>query len=475
MQNREHELPKYISNSHEYTSGNNSSTANLQSCSVENDLSQMAISNDTEGQITPIGYPTDTLLPSQSGQIHNSNYDLKGFSYNFNRNAKINPDDMVEDIILSDDENPLISQDQYNVEMKKINELYNEEDPDSMNKYTGTKNEVDVRKEIPVAFVPDPESVLLEAGIIEDIIGSDKILVRANTERGILDLDNILFNSNKIPVGYLDDVIGKVDTPNYVVNFFPNINDSERPSLAAVDQSLFYVQNRTNLLSTNRLTNKKGCDASNAFDEEISDDDAEFSDDEAEAERKKKNKDKNKNKKQKTDTSHIKTSMNNLINKYSGQNNNIIQDNYGIGHSKVPHNNKQYQSEYSAPYHYNPNEGSLISNNSNQTGNPFYSNPYTFGTPNQTNMYGIGLNNNQFPYMYSHNMAGVPNINSMQGISNINTGFGQNSIPFNPMQQQGQIPAMNTFGTQLNNNNFNAFVQQINPFVRPDLNNKNNK
>jgi rRNA processing protein Gar1 len=82
---------------------------------------------------------------------------------------------------------------------------------------------LDERKEIPIPFEITSSDALLEAGIIYDII-DNKTMIKANSMIGTLDLDNILFTINKIPFGYIDDVIGKIDEPYYILKNFLNIN-----------------------------------------------------------------------------------------------------------------------------------------------------------------------------------------------------------------------------------------------------------
>ena len=108
------------------------------------------------------------------------------------------------------------------------------------------------------------------------------MIVRVFIEYGVLDLDNLVFNTNGINFGYIDDVIGKVDTPYYVVKFFPDIEKN----LVKREENIFFVNNKAKVISFSHLK-KSGCDASNAFDEELLEEELEFSDDEIEQTQKK--------------------------------------------------------------------------------------------------------------------------------------------------------------------------------------------
>ena len=204
------------------------------------------------------------------------------------KNTKFYSDQLLDEINISEDEEKVnkdvIGEAEYNKQMDKINEFYDELGDGSMNKYTGTKNELEERVNIPVPFEITSETEFKEAGIVEAIFENDKILLKPNLQNGILDLDNILWNDNHIAVGYLDDVIGKIDEPIYVIKFFPNLVDK---NLAVVGHNLFFVKGKAQTVEKKELLKRKGCDASNAFDEEVSDSGREFSDDEKEYEYKK--------------------------------------------------------------------------------------------------------------------------------------------------------------------------------------------
>jgi H/ACA ribonucleoprotein complex non-core subunit NAF1 len=201
------------------------------------------------------------------------------------KNTKIYSDKLLEEIDLSDEEtqNPknenATAEAEYNKQIGKVNEFYDEFADGSMNKYTGTKNEQEERINIPVPFEIDSNTIFNEAGKVESVLENDRILIKANMQNGILNLDNIIWNSNHIAVGYLDDVLGKIDDPVYVVKFFPDLAGR---NFVVQGEPLFFVKDKAQKIERKELLKKKGCDASNAFDEEVSDSGKEFSDDEQE-------------------------------------------------------------------------------------------------------------------------------------------------------------------------------------------------
>jgi rRNA processing protein Gar1 len=245
MQNsNEHRI--FIPTRNQYSNSDSANTDINETKQMECDIPQMVIPENKERQNISPRCGIDHISDNQICAV-DSNQELTnlvtyskqfeddidpGYTYSYMVDKlKRNPEDMIDQITFSEDEEDpnhaipskkdKMTTELHDNELKNICDLY-EEDA-SMTKYTGTKNEIDERKEIPVPFPITPTDVLLEAGIIDDII-NDKIMIKANSMIGTLDLDNIIFTFNKIPFGYIDDVIGKIDEPFYVVKYFPNIN-----------------------------------------------------------------------------------------------------------------------------------------------------------------------------------------------------------------------------------------------------------
>ena len=438
-----------FTNSEQHSINNNIDKNTIQTVYMDDNISEMVQLSNKEEQTQNTGYTDNTLFTIQTSKTDHAK-------------NKLNFEQKLDEIEFSDEEdlhnnlNQIASNNlKYEQEKELLNNYYfNDEDSESMNKYTGTKNEKTRLDEIPVPFDLNENDVLIEAGSVEAIVEEDKIMLKAlNLEKGILDLDNILFNANRQPIGYLDDVIGKIDSPVYVIIFFPNIIDK---SIIKVNQTLFSVLKKAKIINPN-INYKKGCDASNAFDEEINEDDIECSDDEEEQLRKKKFK---ANKKQKTEItsqpnntnvpSYLSNAVNNLNNKY-------IQ------------NNKTYQNEPNYFYTNNVNNNNNLNinnnTNNNQTNsniqfnnqqqpqnvyNPFFNTPYSFASANNNNNL---LNNIQ-------NIQNIQNMQNMQNqIYNQMLNNNNNNNIFNPLMQ---------------NRSLNFLGQQINPFEQPQLNNNLN-
>ena len=267
---------------------------------------------------------------------NNSNIE---FEYNINKvtkNDTINHiEQMLDDVNFSDEENNKMNLDEktYLEEFKKIKKLYEntleEDDTGTMNTYTGTKNEIidSERKELPIPYEINENDLFTLCGIILNIV-EGKILMKPqnnNSENKIINLDNIIFNKNKKPIGFIDDVMGQIDNPIYIIRIYPNLIDEKFKF--NINEELYFCINRAQIINYDEIKNKhKGCDASNAFDEEVSSDDMDYSDDNEEIEAKKIRKAKQLQiKKQKIEQkNNLSQNISNIINPNINTNNPVL-------------------------------------------------------------------------------------------------------------------------------------------------------
>jgi len=133
---------------------------------------------------------------------------------------------------------------------------------------------------------PDDINHLVPVGRIEFIM-SEFITVQSQADN-VVDLDGILFVENKIPLGTIDDVFGQVDIPKYTV-----INDRFLKTRITnqeikVGDVVYFDPLLSKVLPPMQIEimkSRRGCDASNRFDEEaLYEEEVEFSDDEKEQE-----------------------------------------------------------------------------------------------------------------------------------------------------------------------------------------------
>ncbi|KAF2487003.1 Gar1/Naf1 RNA binding region-domain-containing protein [Neohortaea acidophila] len=143
--------------------------------------------------------------------------------------------------------------------------------------------------EVKEETVQKPDVVVTEdmkitsLGKIDSIV--DKmILVKAVTtgEYQVLEYGSVLCLADRKVIGAVADTIGRVQEPMYSVAF-ANQQEIEDAALQ-LGTEVFYVDSHSSFVFTQPLKNLKGTDASNIHDEEVGEDDLEFSDDEKEAE-----------------------------------------------------------------------------------------------------------------------------------------------------------------------------------------------
>ena len=299
-------------------------------------------------------------------------------------------DKMMDEITFSDSEDDekkekkdfILDEKTYTSEMSKINKLYeqNQEegvDEGTMNKYTGTRHEIineKERKDYPAPFEVLNEDKFEECGTVKNIIENEILMTGINNNvLKVLNLDNIIFLSNKTCLGFIDDVIGQIDNPVYAIKIYPELVEQKIMEKISVGDKLFFCSNRANVINAIELKNKsKGCDASNAFDEEVSEGEKDYSDDEEEVQAKLRRK---QNKRKKIEENINKTN-NNRNNQINMGNNNLSQNNIINAPGSAANLNTSKKE-------LNEKMDIFINNAMNMNINPFFS-PFDLNGMNQT-------------------------------------------------------------------------------------------
>ncbi|KAI3337901.1 Gar1/Naf1 RNA binding region-domain-containing protein [Ustulina deusta] len=130
-----------------------------------------------------------------------------------------------------------------------------------------------------------PEMEIVELGAIEHFVGNTAV-IKANTtgEYQVLDTGSVLCLEDRTVIAALADVIAAVREPRYTAGF---TSEEEIKSFGlGTGTKIFYPPALASLGLTQMLKANKGTDASNWHDEEVAEDEIEFSDDEKEAEHK---------------------------------------------------------------------------------------------------------------------------------------------------------------------------------------------
>ena len=145
--------------------------------------------------------------------------------------------------------------------------------------------------EKPDEVVPKPSVTVTEDMKIEELGLVDNIvenltLIKANTsgEYQVLESGSLLCLPDRSVIGVVSETLGRVQQPYYSVRF----TNATAIAEAGIEKGtkIFYVTQHSTTVFTQTLKAFKGSDASNLHDEEVGDDELEFSDDEAEAEHK---------------------------------------------------------------------------------------------------------------------------------------------------------------------------------------------
>lgn len=125
------------------------------------------------------------------------------------------------------------------------------------------------------------------------------VLVEPKNPQKLFDIDNLVCLADKTVIGFIFELVGPITGPLYSVQLYPEFSEklsqkhlSENPTQTAVDFLKVNLHGRQTFLvkrtlktidgKMDQIMSKKGCDASNMFDEEVFETEQDFSDDEME-------------------------------------------------------------------------------------------------------------------------------------------------------------------------------------------------
>ena len=163
------------------------------------------------------------------------------------------------------------------------------EDDDGDKKNKTGDHQPRTANEVKDEFVPKPDVVVTEdmkithLGFVDRTV-ENMVLIKAITpgEFQVLESGSVLCNEQREVIGAVAETFGRVQEPMYSVAF-TNATEIEDLGLK-FGAKVFYVDQHSTFVFTQPLKNMKGTDASNIHDEEVGEDELEFSDDEKEAE-----------------------------------------------------------------------------------------------------------------------------------------------------------------------------------------------
>ena len=145
--------------------------------------------------------------------------------------------------------------------------------------------------EKPDEIVPKPDITVTadmkveELGFVENVVENIAVIkAKISGEYEVLDTGSLLCLEDRSVIGVIAETLGRVQQPYYCVRF----TNAAAMNEAGIQQNtkIFWVGEHSTTIFTQPLKAFKGTDASNLHDEEVGDDELEFSDDEAEAEHK---------------------------------------------------------------------------------------------------------------------------------------------------------------------------------------------
>ena len=149
-----------------------------------------------------------------------------------------------------------------------------------------TAHEVIVEDEADMEVtVLEASQELLPLGVVQSVV-KNLIVLRSISGSKPLDLDTVVATADRHVVGVIEEVIGPTAYPFYSVR---RVKGYAGPALER-DLELLYLLDGSNFAVPSK---RRGCDASDQFDEELPENLLEFSDDEAEQEARRAKKKKN--------------------------------------------------------------------------------------------------------------------------------------------------------------------------------------
>ncbi|KAK2810089.1 hypothetical protein FQN50_003283 [Emmonsiellopsis sp. PD_5] len=228
---------------------------------------------------------------AEVGPDHDENPEWELDSSPYESSSDSSSDSSDEDSSSDDEYNLLGPEEQARILMAAEGGSDDEGDGKYKGAYVRTANE----KPDEIVPKPDitvtPEMKVEMLGNVEAIV-DNVILIKANIsgEYQVLEAGSVLCLADLDVIGAVSETLGRVEQPLYTVRF-PNA-DAIKESKLEKGTPVFYVVDHSTFVFTQPLKGLKGSDASNFHDEEVGDDEIEFSDDEAEAEYKRQQKQK---------------------------------------------------------------------------------------------------------------------------------------------------------------------------------------
>lgn len=249
------------------------------------------VNDNTDNATVPVAESTQEA--GQADEPREWETDSSPYESSSDNSTTDSDDDSDEE----DEDYPILSPEE---QARILMQVENDSDDEGAKGKSGShiKSANEVAEEAPP--IPDititPDMKIVHLGHVQSIV-ENALLIEASVsgEYQVLESGSLLCTENREVVGVVSETLGRVESPLYAV-LYPTAAAIEERGLFK-EKQIYYVESHSTFVFTQPLKGIKGSDASNFHDEEIGEDEVEFSDDEAEAEHKRKLKQKRQDRK----------------------------------------------------------------------------------------------------------------------------------------------------------------------------------
>jgi H/ACA ribonucleoprotein complex non-core subunit NAF1 len=138
----------------------------------------------------------------------------------------------------------------------------------------------------PLCLEISPDATILEIGYIQSIVDDLVVIQSTILYHYVLDIDSILCFEDRTVLGRVFETFGPIRRPLYSVRLSALEHANQEWVLSK--KKIYFVPDHSQFVQIQQLKQLKGCDASNQYDEELPEEEQEFSDDEKETDAKRK-------------------------------------------------------------------------------------------------------------------------------------------------------------------------------------------
>ena len=255
-----------------------------------------------ENELNELG-PLDLALAEEKAALleaQESGYRLTIRQFDANRNFfRINSsddsNDEEEESEAQEDASDDVSDEESLLEIPVIHEMEGESEDEDEGAAKASAFGLKTANELgDDAVIPDTNGIDIPKDVILDRLGNvheivnNVVIIKAYTQGEsyqVLDEGSVVLTADKTLIGLVYETFGRVEQPMYSIKY-KSADEIDADNIQA-GMEVYHAPALSNFVFTQALRHFKGSDASNIHDEEVAEDDREFSDDEEEREFKK--------------------------------------------------------------------------------------------------------------------------------------------------------------------------------------------